>query len=149
MFDFCRPVGWGGERGYPAPCAREPAPPARDAEEWEEEEEKLGECVPDELAIKVLEGNIPCELVRARCEAQAERAVEEGAVAPVEEEGAEGGEGGEGVDGCEARGDGVEARGEREGGGREVALPSLPGVGAEDGEEPVERFLGARGGEGD
>lgn len=100
MLDFCGPVGGGGERGDPAPGAREPAPPARDAEEGEEEEEELGECVPYELAIEVLEGNVPRELVRARRQLEAERAVEEGAVATVEEEGGEGGEGGEGVDGC-------------------------------------------------
>lgn len=95
-----RRVSGAGERGYASPCPRQPAAPPRNTEEGEEEEEELRESVPHQLAIEVLERNIARELVRARREAEAEGAVEEGAVAAVEEEGSEGGEGGEGVDGC-------------------------------------------------
>ncbi|KFY43220.1 hypothetical protein V494_02064 [Pseudogymnoascus sp. VKM F-4513 (FW-928)] len=115
LLNSSRRVGGAREGRHATPGARQPAAPARDAEEREEEEQELRESVPHELAIEVLERDVARELVRAWCEAQAESAVEEGSVAPVEEEGGEGGEGGDRVDGCEARGYGGETRGEREG----------------------------------
>lgn len=55
--------------------------------------------MPDELAVEVLETDLATYLADGRCQAQAKDAVEEGAVAAVEEEDEEGGEGGEGVRG--------------------------------------------------
>lgn len=54
--------------------------------------------MPDELAVQILEADVATYLAGGRGEAEAEEAVEEGAVVAVEEEDEEGGEGGEGVD---------------------------------------------------
>lgn len=59
--------------------------------------------MPDELTVEVFEGDVARELVRAWCEAEAEDAVEQSAIAAVKEKSCEGGERGEGVDCCEAR----------------------------------------------
>lgn len=76
-----------------------PAAPAGHADEGEDEEEELGEGVPDELAVEVFEADFAGDDVGGGDEAHAEDAVEDGAVVAGEEEGGEGDEGDGGVGG--------------------------------------------------